>query len=347
MSAEQHTAGAHRCVRPAAGASSAATAAQPLALLLTLLVGTLIPLQGRINSELSSRVDDGLAAATVSFTSGWLIMTLVAAASPGVRRSLGRLFRGLRTRRLPRWYLVAGAFGSSLALAQSTTALITGLAVFTVAAIAGQTLSGLIVDSTGFADGLRRRPSAARLAGAALILAAAVIAAFPQLSSGNLADALLLALAPLVAGFLLGFQQAMNGAAGAIAGSPLAATWLNFCVGSLFLATVWGAKTLIGGGSARALPADVRLYLGGLYGVVFIAASALLVRRVGVLLLGMGSIAGQLIGSIVLDLVAPAGDGSPAVPTVLGALLTFAAVGIASRKGPDPARPPAEATVVK
>ncbi|MFF8883926.1 DMT family transporter [Streptomyces flaveolus] len=347
MSAGQHMAGARRGTRPAAGASSAATAAQPLVLLLTVLVGTLIPLQGRINSELSSRVDDGLAAATISFTSGWLIMTLVAAASPGVRRSLGRLFQGLWTRRLPRWYLIAGAFGSSLALAQSTTALITGLAVFTVAAIAGQTLSGLIVDSTGFAGGLRRRPSAARLGGAALILAAAVIAVFPQLSTGNVADALLPALAPLVAGFLLGFQQALNGATGATAGSPLAATWLNFCVGSLFLAAVWGAKTLIGGGSTRALPTDVRLYLGGLCGVVFIAASAQLVRRVGVLLLGMGSIAGQLIGSIVLDLVAPAGDSSPALSTVLGALLTFAAVGIASRKGPDPARQPAEATAVK
>ncbi|CAL9660323.1 DMT family transporter [Streptomyces sp. enrichment culture] len=331
MSARQHAAGAHRGARPAAGPSSTATAAQPLALALTVLVGMLIPLQGRINSELSSRVDDGLAAATISFTIGWVVMTVVAAASPGVRRSLGKLFRGLRTRRLPRWYLIAGAFGSSLALAQSTTALITGLAVFTVAAIAGQTLSGLIVDSTGFAGGLRRRPSAARLGGAALILAAAVISAFPQLSSGNLADALLPALAPLIAGFLLGFQQAMNGAAGATAGSPLAATWLNFCVGSLFLAAVWGAKTLFGGGT-RALPTDVWLYLGGLCGVVFIAASAQLVRRVGVLLLGMGSIAGQLIGSIALDLVAPAGDGSPALPTVLGALLTFAAVGIASRK---------------
>ncbi|MFJ4851519.1 DMT family transporter [Streptomyces sp. NPDC088733] len=139
-------------------------------------------------------------------------------------------------------------------------------------------------------------------------------------------------LAPLVAGFLLGFQQAMNGASGAVSGSPLPATWLNFCVGTLFLAAIWTVKTLADASPAKTLPTDPWLYAGGTYGVVFIAASAHLVRKVGVLLLGMGSIAGQLIGSLTLDLVVPAGKESPSVLTVLGALVTLAAVGIASRQ---------------
>ncbi len=69
--------------------------------------------------------------------------------------------------------------------------------------------------------------------------------------------------------------------------------------------------------------------------MVFIGASALLVRRIGVLLLSMASIAGQLTGSIALDFLAPAGGRSPSALTVLGALLTCAAVWIASRRPRD------------
>ncbi|CAM5716759.1 hypothetical protein SFUMM280S_04525 [Streptomyces fumanus] len=71
---------------------------------------------------------------------------------------------------------------------------------------------------------------------------------------------------------------------------------------------------------------------GGLCGVVFIGASAFLVRRIGVLLLSMASIAGQLTGSIALDYAFPSGGRSPSVLTLLGASLTFAAVWIAARR---------------
>jgi transporter family-2 protein len=46
----------------------------------------------------------------------------------------------------------------------------------------------------------------------------------------------------------------------------------------------------------------------------------------------MASIAGQLTGSIALDFLVPSGGRFPSVLTILGALLTFGAVWIASRR---------------
>ncbi|MDX3852367.1 DMT family transporter [Streptomyces sp. AK02-01A] len=306
------------------------SSSRPLAISLAVVIGLLIPVQARINGELSTRLDDGIAAAALSFTGGLLIMSVAAVFAPGLRRGLRELVTATRSGRLPRRYLAAGILGSSLALAQSTTALIVGVAVFTVAAIAGQTLSGLIVDSIGYGGGVRRRPGWQRLAGAGLILIAAVVAALPQLTgASSLLGVVLPALAPLVAGFLLGFQQAMNGVSGAVTGSPLAATWANFFVGALFLSAVWAVKALFTS-APGAMPADWWVYLGGICGVLFIGASAVLVRKIGVLLLGMGSIAGQLVGSTLLDLVLPSAGSGLSLLTVVGAGLTLIAVATAS-----------------
>jgi len=295
--------------------------------------GALIAVQARINGELSARLQDGIGAATLSFLGGLIVLTVLAVFSPGIRRGLQQLVAATRSGQLPRSYLVAGAFGASFALAQSTTALIVGVAVFTVAAIAGQTLSGLVVDSVGFGGGVRQRPDRQRSLGAALVLVAAVIAAAPQFGGATSSTgAVLPALAPFVAGFLLGFQQAMNGASGRAAGSPLAATWVSFLVGASFLSVVWAVKALSVGTDATALPTEWWLYLGGPCGVIFVALSAVLVQRIGLLLLAMGTIAGQLIGSIALDVAAPTDAGGLSPWSVLGAALTLAAVVVAARR---------------
>ncbi|GHJ33925.1 membrane protein [Streptomyces hygroscopicus subsp. sporocinereus] len=296
-------------------------------------VGMVVPVQARLNGELSHRLDDGIAAATISFSGGLVLMTLTAVFSPRLRAALRALGSATRNRRLPRRYLLAGVLGGTFALAQSTAALVTGIAVFTVSAIAGQTLGGLSVDARGIGGGPRQRPGGPRLLGAAVILVAAVVSALPRFADTPAPATILLpALAAVAAGFLLGLQQALNGASTAASGSALAATWLNFLVGAVFLATAWGVKALIQGRTGQALPTDWWVYLGGLCGVCFIGASAFLVRRIGVLLLSMASIAGQLTCSITLDFIVPSGNHLPSPLTVLGALLTFPAVWVASRR---------------
>jgi len=65
-------------------------------------------------------------------------------------------------------------------------------------------------------------------------------------------------------------------------------------------------------------------------GCIFIAVAAFLVRSLGVLVTGLGMIAGQLLGSLGLDLALPAPGTVVALPTVLGTLLTLAAIVLAS-----------------
>ena len=64
-------------------------------------------------------------------------------------------------------------------------------------------------------------------------------------------------------------------------------------------------------------------------GIVFIALGAAVVRYTGVLLLGLGMIAGQVTGALVLDELVPGDAGRPGWNTVLGAILTLVAVAVA------------------
>jgi transporter family-2 protein len=136
-------------------------------------------------------------------------------------------------------------------------------------------------------------------------------------------------LLPVLAGFLMSFQQAMNGTATVHYRTPLTATLVNFIAGSIVLWLAWLIK-LAAAGPGHALPGEWWYYLGGPMGCVFIAVAAFLVRGLGVLVTGLGMIAGQLLGSLGLDLALPAPGTVVALPTVLGTLLTLAAIVLAS-----------------
>ena len=85
----------------------------------------------------------------------------------------------------------------------------------------------------------------------------------------------------------------------------------------------------MGAGSAEFhLPSAWWMYLGGPLGLASIALMALLVRKLGLLVLALCSTAGQLIGSILIDSLIP-GMGTVYGTTLLGALVALIASGIA------------------
>jgi transporter family-2 protein len=61
--------------------------------------------------------------------------------------------------------------------------------------------------------------------------------------------------------------------------------------------------------------------------------TAILVSRLGVLLLGLGMVAGQLIGALVLELVVPTASGGVQVASVVGIAVTLIAVALTSLDG--------------
>jgi transporter family-2 protein len=143
---------------------------------------------------------------------------------------------------------------------------------------------------------------------------------------------------PVVAGIAMGLQQAFNGRVTQHTGKFMVATLGNFVVGTTALVVAAILHALVVGHGPGRLPAEPVLYLGGAIGVAFIAMAAYLAGPLGVLTLAMSTIAGQIVGSVVLDLLIPAADAHVGILTLLGAALTLIAAlvtaGMRIRRGP-------------
>jgi transporter family-2 protein len=303
------------------------TARQALGVGVAVLAGAGAAVQTRINGELAVRLGDGLAAAVVSFGVGLALLVLVVAAVPSVRRGLPALRDGLRAGVLRPWQCLGGVCGALLVASQGLTAATLGVAVFTVAVVAGQSGSGLLVDRFGAGPGGSRPVTGARLAGAALTVAAVLLAVADRFGH---AEAVGLALLPALAGAGIAWQQAVNGHVRAVSGSAVVAGLVNFVTGTAVLLLAFAVDV-----AATGLPNPPGgpwwLYLGGPLGVTFIAIGAAVVRYTGVLLLGLGLVAGQMVGAVAVDVLAPTRAGPPGWTTWAGAALTLVAVAVALR----------------
>ncbi|MGH3433090.1 MAG: DMT family transporter, partial [Thermocrispum sp.] len=165
-----------------------------------------------------------------------------------------------------------------------------------------------------------------RLAGAGLILVAVVVTTGGGLA-GVGSQTWLLVL-PLAGGVAVAVQQAINGRVGVAAANPMTATLVNFTVGTTVLVLGWLLSVLVSGTGPSSLPSNPVLYAGGLVGIAFIAVAALVVRWIGVLVLGLATIAGQLVGSLLLDVLLPTREGMVTMATVLGVGLALVAIGV-------------------
>lgn len=308
------------------------TTATMLLVLATVLAGALGPLQASVNGELGSRVGDGHVAATISFGSGLVLMALIVLARSRTRRQARLLPQLVRTGRIRWWNCLAGVCGVAVVLAEGVTVGTLGVAVFQIALVAGLVTSGVICDRLGITDQGKQPLSVPRLIGAVMTIVATVIAISPNF---HVPGAVALAVMPFVAGLLAGWQPAGNAAVADGTGSMLVSIGFNFLVGFVLLLVVLAARVLVGGIHVE-LPSDWWLYSGGVVGLMSIAAMAALVRGLGLLLLGIASVAGQLVGSLVLDTAIPALEHPVHLATIIGTLIALVAAVI----GTAPSRRP-------
>jgi transporter family-2 protein len=298
---------------------------------LALLVGALLAVQSRINGELGQRLHDGVLAALISFGSGLLVLLAATAVSARLRAGVRRVAEAVRRYELHWWHLCGGASGAYLVACQGLTIGSIGVAVFTVAAVAGQAASGLVVDRLGLGPAGPQPVTAARVAGAAGAVVAVLVAVSDRLAAPA---ALGLAALPLMAGFALSWQQAVNGRVAAAARAPTPAALVNFTAGTAVLVAVASVSTALRG-VPSAFPPQAWLYAGGLLGIPVIVLAALVVRWIGVLLLGLATVAGQIVAALALDLVSPAAERPLSPVTVLGCLLALASVAAVAATGPS------------
>ncbi|SNR37678.1 transporter family-2 protein [Haloechinothrix alba] len=294
---------------------------------LALAAGGALAVQARINGQLATDLGDSMLAAVISFGGGLIALLALLTLVPDMRAGVRRLVDALARRVLPPWHLLGGAGGAMLVASQSVTVGVLGVALFTVGVVAGQTISGLVVDRIGLGPAGPRAISVPRLVGAAVMLVAVVITMRGGIVVAG-AGAWLLVL-PIVAGFAIAVQQAVNGRVGAASGNAMTATLVNFAVGTSFLVLAWLVSLVLRGGPTGA-PTHPMLYTGGLIGIGVIAVAAVVVRWTGVLVLGLATVAGQLAGSFLLDVFLPAHDEDVTVATVAGLLLALAATACAS-----------------
>lgn len=269
------------------------------------VVGILTAIQARMNGQLGARLDDGFVAAVISFGSGFLVLIVLSAAVPAGRRGFRTLVTGIRTRTIPWWMLAGGAAGALSVATQGLAVAVIGVSLYTVGVVAGQTLNGLVLDRAGYGPSGVVAVTMPRIAGGALALVAVGI----SLQGGVLERIpLWMLVMPVLAGAGIAWQQATNGRLRQRVGTPLTATFVNFIGGTAILAVAAIIHVAIAG-PPQALPAEAWLYLGGVVGVAYIFLSAALVVHTGVLLLGLGAVAGQLLTALALDTLWPAEAG--------------------------------------
>ncbi|MDW4571463.1 DMT family transporter [Microbacterium sp. M3] len=283
------------------------------------VIGILTAVQARINGQLGVRIGDGFAAAVISFGSGLLLLIVLTLALPQGRRGLAALTTGVRTRSIPLWMLCGGVAGALSVATQSLAVGIIGVALFTVGVVAGQTVSGLLLDRSGVGPAGTVAVTPARVLGGVLALLAAGV----SLVGGVDAPPVLVVL-PFLVGAGIAWQSAVNGRLRQRVGTPLTATLVNFIGGTVVLGIAEIVHTVVAGPPAS-FPPDPWLYLGGVIGVTYIFLAAALVAYTGVLLLGLGTVVGQVITSVAIDALWP----TSAAPT-LGQSLLMSALAILS-----------------
>ncbi|MFV4914256.1 DMT family transporter [Microbacterium lacticum] len=299
------------------------------------IVGVLTALQARINGQLGLRLGDGFVAAAISFGSGLVLLIVLSAILPAGRRGFGRLRAGIRDRTIPWWMLAGGVAGAFTVATQGLAVAVIGVSLFTVGVVAGQTISGLVLDRAGYGPAGVVAITVPRLIGGLLALIAVGVSlqggVFEQVPWWML-------VMPVIAGVGIAWQQATNGRLRQRVGTPLTATLVNFIGGTTMLVIAAAVHVALVGAPA-AFPVEPWLYLGGVIGVTYIFMSAALVVHTGVLLLGLGTVAGQLVTAFALDAVWPA-TASPGWTTgLLMVVIAGAGVVIAAAPGARRGRP--------
>ncbi|HJA03423.1 MAG TPA: DMT family transporter [Candidatus Microbacterium stercoravium] len=267
----------------------------------TISAGIGMAVQSTANGTLGEILGSGVFAATVSFLVGLLLLMVVTLVAPAGRSGFARAVRALVSREMPWWMFLGGLGGAAIVMSQALTVPLMGVAVFTMAFVSGQLVGALIVDNTDLPPGGRKHLTAPRIVGSIVVLLGVSLSAIGVIAQGVPLWAPIL---PLVAGVATAFQQAANGRLKQHARSAIAATTTNFIVGGIAL-VVASAVMLLTGTRIAALPeipAEAWVLFGGLLGVAFIGVTTVTVAHLGVLLLSLMSLFGNLVGSLVIDL---------------------------------------------
>ena len=308
--------------------------------ILAALSGVMIALQARANGELSHRLNNGLEAALVSFGSGLIIIAAIAIVNPAIKEGIKNLRNSLAKKEIARWKLFAGALGGSFVAIQTHVVPLIGVAIYSVASIAGQTAVSLAVDRIGLTGGGKKLISKRRVAAAVLTVLAVFVSVLDRIDAKNLS--LIAVILGTAAGAVVGVQRALNGQINEHSHQSFTTSLLNFITGTSFLVVLIIVGITIGKINLVPLPhGPWWIYTGGVIGVIYIAFTSTIVQHLGVLTFTLFSVGGQLVGSLIIDLVSPTDGVHVSAYLVSGIVMTYLGViagGVSSSRVKKPVR---------
>ncbi|CAN2158816.1 Putative inner membrane exporter, YdcZ [Candidatus Nanopelagicaceae bacterium] len=308
--------------------------------LLAALSGAMIALQARANGELSHRLNNGLQAALVSFSSGLLIIFVITLFNSKIKEGVRNLRISVANKEIARWKLFAGALGGSFVAIQTQIVPLIGVAIYSVASIAGQTAMSLIVDRIGLTGGGKKLISPRRVLAAVLTVIAVLVSVWDRIDANNLS--MIAVTAGVIAGAIVGVQRALNGQINEYSHQSFTTSLLNFATGTAFLSLLIVVGLIVGKIELSPLPSGPWwIYTGGVIGVIYIAFTSTIVQHLGVLTFTLFSVGGQLVGSLVIDVVSPTKGVSVSAYLVTGIVMTYAGViagGVGSSRVKKPQR---------
>ncbi len=291
--------------------------------LLALLVGGLSSIQSRANGQLGVDIHNALGAAIISNLIGWAILWALLLSRKANRTGFNELVRAVRAGELRWWILLAGIGGTLFVSMQSIAVPQIGVAIFTICIVGGQAMSSLLVDKIGFSTNGKQHISGRRVFTASMTILAVTIAVYPDFGTSNFK--LITVLLCLFAGVVGSFQFAMNSQINHVTDRPIVTTWLNFLVGTVFIAFAL-AVDFAKGGSIGSLPHSPWVYIGGPCGVIFIAVAANVIKSMGVLNFVLYSVTGQLVGALLLDWLLPTHVGALNGYLITGTAITLGSI---------------------
>ena len=292
---------------------------------LAALSGLLIALQARANGELSHRLGNGLQAALVSFTSGLIISVVIALFNPSIKEGVRTLRSAVIAKAIPPWTLFAGMLGASFVAVQTQIVPLIGVAIYSVAAIAGQSAISLVVDRIGLTGGGKKEITPRRVTAAFVTVFAVFISVADRLDGKDLSIAAVVL--GVLAGAIVGVQRALNGQINEHSQQSFTTSLLNFAMGTTFLLVLLLFAMTLGGMKLSPLPAGPWwIYTGGAIGVLYVAFTSTIVQHLGVLTFTLISVGGQLAGSILIDLYSPTDGVQVSIYLVSGIVLTYLGV---------------------
>ena len=311
---------------PQTGGPRATAAGRVLpAALMAAGTGALIAFQGRVNGDLTSAGAGPLMAGWVSYLGTLVTIALVVV----LRGRASATARTLRERSLWWWYAI-GLCGVPIVLASAYGVPVLGVAVASVASVAGQTVAGLALDARGVGVPgrlplTRRRALAAAVAVAGLVWA---VLGGSGTAAAGVGHAVLVGVALFAAGAILSVQNAGNGAVTRDSGDPMIAGLASAVGGSAAISALLVGVLVSGGGPADGLvlppAAGWTLYLGGPLGAAIVVSAAWAVRHLGTFALTLTVIAGQLVAAMAVDLVRGLGAPWPTLAAVVAIVLATA-----------------------